>query len=75
MGPVPEIKLVRTDTTLDLSQKAEKVCFVVQGHGKFQQTTLIPIPCGSAISKTQMVISFFVLCYLFGTSYLYDGKN
>ena len=25
MGPVPEIKLVRTDTTLDLSQKAEKV--------------------------------------------------
>ena len=22
----PEIKLVRTDTTLDLSQKAEKVC-------------------------------------------------
>ena len=26
MAPVPEIKLVRTDTTLDLSQKAEKVC-------------------------------------------------
>ena len=25
MVPVPEIKLVRTDTTLDLSQKAEKV--------------------------------------------------
>ena len=25
---VPEIKLIRTDTTLDLSQKAEKVCFV-----------------------------------------------
>ena len=24
--PVPEIKLIRTDTTLDLSQKAEKVC-------------------------------------------------
>ena len=24
---VPEIKLIRTDTTLDLSQKAEKVCF------------------------------------------------
>ena len=23
---VPEIKLIRTDTTLDLSQKAEKVC-------------------------------------------------
>jgi len=25
MAPVPEIKLIRTDTTLDLSQKAEKV--------------------------------------------------
>ena len=24
---VPEIKPIRTDTTLDLSQKAEKVCF------------------------------------------------
>jgi hypothetical protein len=24
--PVSEIKLIRTDTTLDLSQKAEKVC-------------------------------------------------
>ena len=26
MRHVPEIKLIRTDTTLDLSQKAEKVC-------------------------------------------------
>ena len=26
MAPVSEIKLIRTDTTLDLSQKAEKVC-------------------------------------------------
>jgi len=25
---VPEIKLIRTDTTLDLSQKAEKVCLI-----------------------------------------------
>ena len=25
MDPVSEIKLIRTDTTLDLSQKAEKV--------------------------------------------------
>ena len=36
MGPVPEIKLVRTDTTLDLSQKAEKVCFVVKGAAIFE---------------------------------------
>ncbi len=27
---ISEIKLIRTDTTLDLSQKAEKVCFKVQ---------------------------------------------
>ena len=26
MTSVPDIKLIRTDTTLDLSQKAEKVC-------------------------------------------------
>ena len=26
MVPVSEIKLIRADTTLDLSQKAEKVC-------------------------------------------------
>ena len=32
MAPVSEIKLIRTDTTLDLSQKAEKVC--VQGDPK-----------------------------------------
>ena len=33
---VPEIKLIRTDTTLDLSQKAEKVCFVwVSGPFKY----------------------------------------
>ena len=25
--PVSDVKLIRTDTTLDLSQKAEKVCF------------------------------------------------
>ena len=29
MALVPEIKLIRTDTTLDLSQKAEKVCFSI----------------------------------------------
>ena len=29
MRHVPEIKLIRTDTTLDLSQKAEKVCLVI----------------------------------------------
>ena len=29
MTPVSEIKLIRTDTTLDLSQKAEKVCSTV----------------------------------------------
>ena len=29
MTPVSEIKLIRTDTTLDLSQKAEKVCFKI----------------------------------------------
>ena len=32
MRHVPEIKLIRTDTTLDLSQKAEKVC-LPKGRG------------------------------------------
>ena len=31
MRRVPEIKLIRTDTTLDLSQKAEKVCLSIVG--------------------------------------------
>ena len=30
MALVPEIKLIRTDTTLDLSQKAEKVCLALK---------------------------------------------
>ena len=29
MTIVSEIKLIRTDTTLDLSQKAEKVCLMI----------------------------------------------
>jgi hypothetical protein len=33
MRHVPEIKLIRTDTTLDLSQKAEKVCASNSGRG------------------------------------------
>ena len=36
MAPVPEIKLVRTDTTLDLSQKAEKVCFTAVDSRRLQ---------------------------------------
>ena len=35
MRHVPEIKLIRTDTTLDLSQKAEKVC-LPRGRGPAQ---------------------------------------
>ena len=30
MVAVSEIKLIRTDTTLDLSQKAEKVCLMIE---------------------------------------------
>ena len=30
MTIVSEIKLIRTDTTLDLSQKAEKVCLMTE---------------------------------------------
>ena len=30
MTIVSEIKLIRTDTTLDLSQKAEKVCLMIE---------------------------------------------
>ena len=33
MLDISEIKLIRTDTTLDLSQKAEKVCQRDRGHG------------------------------------------
>ena len=36
MHRVPEIKLIRTDTTLDLSQKAEKVCLTLAAVGLLQ---------------------------------------
>ena len=35
---VPEIKLIRTDTTLDLSQKAEKVCLSPRRPGHLYRT-------------------------------------
>ena len=45
MRRVPEIKLIRTDTTLDLSQKAEKVCF---GSGR-AGAVRAPVP-GAALT-------------------------
>ena len=36
MSSVSDIKLIRTDTTLDLSQKAEKVCVVSRATGPFR---------------------------------------
>ena len=38
MGHVSDIKLIRTDTTLDLSQKAEKVCLTRDGAGKYENS-------------------------------------
>ena len=38
MRHVPEIKLIRTDTTLDLSQKAEKVCLSPRRAGHLYRT-------------------------------------
>jgi hypothetical protein len=46
-APVSEIKLIRTDTTLDLSQKAEKVC---------GQRVLEPSPY-----RTELLIDFMVV--------------
>ena len=38
MALVPEIKLIRTDTTLDLSQKAEKVCLALKTAPLYRPT-------------------------------------
>jgi hypothetical protein len=46
MEPVPEIKLVRTDTTLDLSQKAEKVCFQCAVRINFRRPPSQDSVCG-----------------------------
>ena len=58
---VPEIKLIRTDTTLDLSQKAEKVCLMWAAFG-FLQPPLTRIRlwdcgvgCGSMSDKTKKI--------------------
>jgi hypothetical protein len=49
MTPVSEIKLIRTDTTLDLSQKAEKVWGVRFCAMNKNPTTRLQI-CGSPIT-------------------------
>ena len=53
MRHVPEIKLIRTDTTLDLSQKAEKVCLALGeiSHLKKQTETFC---CGCTHSMGQV---------------------
>ena len=55
MRHVPEIKLIRTDTTLDLSQKAEKVCFG-RGPAGRQKGGL---PCHALIGWYIPTIFFF----------------
>ena len=51
---VPEIKLIRTDTTLDLSQKAEKVCFVwVSGPFKYPADSTATLRARHSIPATR----------------------
>ena len=51
MRHVPEIKLIRTDTTLDLSQKAEKVCFIpiFASIYSYLHTTWVSVICSTYI--------------------------
>ena len=64
MDPVPEIKLIRTDTTLDLSQKAEKVWVK-------QENTIIFIDWKKNFKNGKKKFFFF---FFFGSHKIY-GKN
>ncbi len=43
MRAIPDIKLIRTDTTLDLSQKAEKRCFGEISDGQVDFSYLLHV--------------------------------
>ena len=43
MHTIPDIKLIRTDTTLDLSQKAEKRCFEDLNGGQVHFSYLLHV--------------------------------
>ena len=63
---VPEIKLIRTDTTLDLSQKAEKVCLdlpppVVEVLWRANKTVVgVTIFCEKNTRKKKNPANFFL---------------
>ena len=54
MTIVSEIKLIRTDTTLDLSQKAEKVC-----SAQAPDSTLVGLDPWAGRYEFKQTISFF----------------
>ena len=71
MRHVPEIKLIRTDTTLDLSQKAEKVCST-QGS----VSTLVGLdPWAGRYEFKQTISFFFVLCIRNPTRQTTENKH
>ena len=69
MGTVSEIKLIRTDTTLDLSQKAEKVCAHKRDHLIWETGLLFVVAAFLSINlnepaKQQQIFCLFVLVFL-----------
>ena len=65
MGVVSDIKLIRTDTTLDLSQKAEKVWLRIGVHDKV-------LNLGFALRQQQMLIHE-TWCWFFVEGFLARG--
>ena len=65
MPPVSEIKLIRTDTTLDLSQKAEKVWFdVVRWEDVVQEHSSMGLCDRSGLSLKNWVIVLIALTFM-----------
>ncbi|KAJ0075298.1 hypothetical protein Patl1_34138 [Pistacia atlantica] len=67
MSHVSDIRLIRTDTTLDLSQKAEKgmLCFVAQLF--FYSSTLHCVfSCFINVGETRPDIAAFIYANLYG---------
>jgi hypothetical protein len=62
MAHISDIKLIRTDTTLDLSQKAEKGMLWIDNLGLLLYLSAAPLRCASEVVLNQQESSETCLC-------------
>ena len=84
MAHISDIKLIRTDTTLDLSQKAEKGMICTEIGFTFYFLALLPAPLSYTMwdsaglrptrAEAHLCISIFTRCYCHDTLILITSK-